>query len=66
MLVPTIVTQKLNHFEHYNVLRKSRFISDVNINLNGPIMPELLTGEWNTMYIFDHLTEMYDMYFDNN
>lgn len=59
-LVPTIVTQNMDHFEHYGLLRKSRLVSDVNIALNGPVMPELFSGEWNTEYIYDHLTEMYE------
>jgi len=29
-------------------------------------MPELFSGEWNTEYIYDHLTEMYETYYDNN
>jgi len=65
MQVPTIVTQNMDHYEHYGILRKSRLISDVNINLNGPVMPELLSGEWNTEYIFDHLTEMFEQYVDD-
>jgi len=48
MQVPTIVSQDMDHFEHYGLLRKSRLVSDININLNGPVMPELFSGEWNT------------------